>query len=56
MTALARDAERLAAVARRPLQPRRELLTELAARLRAFDAIGRDDHERAGQFQLEDAA
>jgi hypothetical protein len=39
MTALAREAERLEALARRPLQARRALLLDLAVRLRALDAL-----------------
>jgi hypothetical protein len=56
MTDLAREAERLEALARGPLQPHRELLLELAARLRALRALGRGDREGLGQLELEEAA
>ena len=42
----ATGADRLEALARRPLQPRRALMLDLAARLRAFEALDREalDH------------
>ena len=51
-------AERLAQLARRPLQPHRDEPPEPAARLRAIDALARDrvvDH-RPGQLEIGEVA
>ena len=47
-------ADRLEKLARRPLQPRRELLLDLAARLRALEEFEREgvNHGEDGQQQL----
>jgi hypothetical protein len=54
MTDLIREADRLEELARRPLQPRRDLLLELAARLRALQSAV--DRERELRFDLRRAA
>jgi hypothetical protein len=51
-------ADRLETLARRPLQPRRDLLLKLATRLRELEALDRDlrDEHDDGQLELWEAA
>ena len=55
-------ADRLEELARQPLQPRRELLLDLAARLRALEGLDREgldrgDHDRQQlSFDVQEAA
>jgi hypothetical protein len=50
------EADRLEALARRPLQPRREWLLWAAERLRALEALDRGTPDKAPQLELGEAA